>query len=220
MNNNMNFNWEKKISLKEIAQFYEDKLRELDGKQNAIISNLVKENEELTSKVERLNANLQLVSNFLSQYRDIESDISLLITKEIDEKSSNLLDEAKKAAFDRIETVVKNIDADFDIIVNRLKRTNGEYFHQAMDFSSYLHVQTIMVLFSFLHNSFPKQYYSKMEELIDLTFCLSSPIENFDKTSETRIKEGFKRRFLEAQKISFAMINGKGDKKMKTEVEK
>ena len=213
MSNDIKFNWNKKISLKEIAQFYEDKLRELDGKQNAIISNLVKENEELTSKIESLNANLSLVSNFLTQYRDIESGISLLITNKIDEKSSNLLDEAKKVAFDRIETVVKNIDADFDIIINGLKRMNKENFHQAMDFTSYLHVQTIMLLFSFLHNSFPEQYSSKMEELIDLTFCFSSPIENFDKTSETRIKEGFKRRFLEAQKISFAMINGKGGKK-------
>lgn len=180
MSNDIKFNWNKKISLKEIAQFYEDKLRELDGKQNAIISNLVKENEELTSKIESLNANLSLVSNFLTQYRDIESGISLLITNKIDEKSSNLLDEAKKVAFDRIETVVKNIDADFDIIINGLKRMNKENFHQAMDFTSYLHVQTIMLLFSFLHNSFPEQYSSKMEELIDLTFSLSFPIENFE----------------------------------------
>jgi len=213
MSNDIKFNWNKKISLKEIAQFYEDKLRELDGKQNAIISNLVKENGELTSKIESLNANLSLVSNFLTQYGDIESGISLLITNKIDEKSSNLLDEAKKVAFDRIETVVKNIDADFDRIINGLKRMNKENFHQAMDFTSYLHVQTIMLLFSFLHNSFPEQYSSKMEELIDLTFSLSFPIENFDKAAETRIKEGFKKRFLEAQKISFAMINGKGGKK-------
>ena len=63
MNNNMNFNWEKKISLKEIAQFYEDKLRELDSKQNSIISNLVKENEELTNTIKRLEANIQPISN-------------------------------------------------------------------------------------------------------------------------------------------------------------
>ena len=168
MNNNMNFNWEKKISLKEIAQFYEDKLRELDSKQNSIISNLVKENEELTNTIKRLEANIQPISNILSGYKDMESHIFALIKNEINENDSKFLDEFKKEVLDTIRKELAETKNSLSETDKFIAQKMGEYRQGALDHSMYINLSLAMILFSFLHINLPQQY-SSMEPLIKMS---------------------------------------------------
>ena len=93
------FNWDRKISLREIAQFYEDKLRELDGKFQRLTtqaevfyensSNLI---EEVTKKADSLLEERisQRISDLSKKIRDFETTIEVLTEKakniEIDSK--------------------------------------------------------------------------------------------------------------------------------------
>ena len=93
------FNWDRKISLKEIAQFYEDRLRELDGKFQRLStqaevfcensSNLI---EEVTRKADALLEERisQRISDLSKKIRDFETTIEVLTEKakniEIDSK--------------------------------------------------------------------------------------------------------------------------------------
>ena len=66
MNNNMNFNWEKKISLKEIAQFYEDKLRELDAKEEYLDNKIL----EVERKIKELKKETDDTEGFWNAIKD------------------------------------------------------------------------------------------------------------------------------------------------------
>ena len=63
------FNWDRKISLKEIAQFYEDRLRELDTKRESIVAEI----ESLRSHLNLLKAKSDEVMHFISQYDDLRN---------------------------------------------------------------------------------------------------------------------------------------------------
>ena len=76
MNNNMNFNWEKKISLKEIAQFYEDKLRELDAKE-AYIDNKALELERKIRELKKETEDTEAFWKYI-QERIVQANKSVI----------------------------------------------------------------------------------------------------------------------------------------------
>ena len=56
MGDEIRLSWEKKVSLREIAQFYEDKLRELDARMQRLTNNvreLTQENSQLVDKIKK-----------------------------------------------------------------------------------------------------------------------------------------------------------------------
>ena len=54
MTDEIRLSWEKKVSMREIAQFYEDKIREIQGKNDALNSSLTIQLEKMTLLEERI----------------------------------------------------------------------------------------------------------------------------------------------------------------------
>lgn len=86
-------NWNKKVSMREIAQFYEEKLRELDSKQSLILSDLknrldglsriIQENEEKANWIDKWVSQFSGEAN--NQIREMRS-----ILKEFKEETQNI----------------------------------------------------------------------------------------------------------------------------------
>lgn len=77
------FNWDKKISLKEIAQYYEERLRELDAKHSSLESeyeSLKVENSELRSNFDEVRS-LQL---------ELKRELATLKKERLDEFTENM----------------------------------------------------------------------------------------------------------------------------------
>ena len=54
----ISMSWNKKVSMREVAMFYEDKLRELRGKQDAMINDLNEQIPRLQEKIRELDGEL------------------------------------------------------------------------------------------------------------------------------------------------------------------
>lgn len=67
--------WEKKVSMREIAQFYEDKLRDLDAKQSKMISELNKQIADFEAGINDLASRTKIATDFLSKFEDVKSMI-------------------------------------------------------------------------------------------------------------------------------------------------
>jgi hypothetical protein len=78
-NDRIRMSWDKKVSLREIAQFYEEKLRDLDAKQQSMFSVLENRQIILSEKIEREIVNLQgkveAAANVLSASFDLKEVI-------------------------------------------------------------------------------------------------------------------------------------------------
>ena len=68
-------NWNKKITMKEIAQFYEDKLRDLEAKQSMLVSDMTAKLSDLENKLTDLTARAKIAIDFLSKYDDVKNMI-------------------------------------------------------------------------------------------------------------------------------------------------
>jgi len=73
----LRMSWNKKVSLREITQFYEDKLRELDAKQTKLIEDINKKEAEFESKMQVLENSIEEVKDFMQNidaYKKIIED--------------------------------------------------------------------------------------------------------------------------------------------------
>ena len=85
------FNWDRKISLKEIAQFYEDRLRELDGKARSLEESL-KKNEDavknIMDAIRTLDTKSEAIYSDIRQKEDNVSNIEKSIRSLVDSDSA------------------------------------------------------------------------------------------------------------------------------------
>ena len=75
MTDEIRLSWEKKISVREIAQFYEERIRELDGKFQLLAEQSKALSENLEAKIEDLNQKTKIALEFLSKYDDVKNMI-------------------------------------------------------------------------------------------------------------------------------------------------
>jgi len=96
----LRMSWNKKVSLREIAQFYEDKLRELDAKQTVMM-------EEISKKEANIETRMKIIENSLENAKDFVEK----------------LDEAKEY----IEEVKNALTSPYDSINSHLRGLNKLY---------------------------------------------------------------------------------------------
>ena len=71
----LKISWNKKITMREIAQFYEDKIRELDGRFQRLTEQTKALYEKFESKIEDLDQRAKIALDFLSKYDDVKDMI-------------------------------------------------------------------------------------------------------------------------------------------------
>ena len=71
----LKISWNKKITMREIAQFYEDKIRELDSRFQRLTEQTKALSEKFESKIEDLDQRAKIALDFLSKYDDVKDMI-------------------------------------------------------------------------------------------------------------------------------------------------
>ena len=71
----LKISWNKKITMREIAQFYEDKIRELDSRFQLLTEQTKALSEKFESKIEDLDQRAKIALDFLSKYDDVKDMI-------------------------------------------------------------------------------------------------------------------------------------------------
>ncbi len=153
----LKLNWEKKISLREIAQFYEDKIRELDSRY-----------QYLEEKIEALSKkNLELINEF-ENYSKAKREIN----RELEEGRNSYVakfEEASKKQEEAIRKVSEYIVREGE----RVKREQTEMITDAIkggNAQGYIRARLEMdvltgYFFPFLLRNYPDEY-----EMIKATF--------------------------------------------------
>ena len=146
MTDEVKLSWEKKISVREIAQFYEDKIRELDGKFQLLTEQSKALSENLEAKIEDLNQKAKIALEFLSKYDDIK----------------NMIESERKISFDSLrstfEMLQKKAESSYREQMDRLISAQREG-----DVGGYvrarLEVDTLAVEFyHFLFDYYPERF--------------------------------------------------------------
>jgi len=101
----ISMSWNKKVSLKEIAQFYENKLRELDAKQNMLEQEIDKALQKIGQKTQELENSIENIKRFVDKINETQEYIENL-RKEINEKNQYLVDRINY--FDKIVGSIVN----------------------------------------------------------------------------------------------------------------
>ena len=124
--------WEKKVSMREIAQFYEDKLRELDGKYQFLTEQLEKSIPKIRSEINELNQRNQVVLNGLSQVdqakNHIEETIKQIFKYTWDKNFNSFRSEVKEIQ-NEIESSGKE---ETDRLIDAFKESGRETYLRAM----------------------------------------------------------------------------------------
>lgn len=124
--------WEKKVSMREIAQFYEDKLRELDGKYQILTEQLEKSIPKIRSEINELNQRNQVVLNGLSQVdqakNHIEETIKQIFKYTWDKNFNSFRSEVKEIQ-NEIESSGKE---ETDRLIDAFKESGRETYLRAM----------------------------------------------------------------------------------------
>jgi len=71
----LRMSWNKKVSMREIAQFYEDRLRELDAKQNKLINQIDAKLESLESKIDSLSEYIDRIIALRDENESIKNEV-------------------------------------------------------------------------------------------------------------------------------------------------
>jgi len=115
----ISMSWNKKVSLKEIAQFYENKLRELDAKQNMIEQEIDKALQKIGQKTQDLENSIENIKRFVDKLNETQKSIENL-RDEINKKDK-ILDERIGFFDQNIDIIIGKID----ILRNALKEFIG-----------------------------------------------------------------------------------------------
>jgi DNA-binding transcriptional MerR regulator len=111
----ISMSWNKKVSLKEIAQFYENKLRELDAKQNMLEQEIEKALQKIGQKTQELENSIENIKKFVDKLNETQKSIENL-RNEINKKDK-ILNEKIKLFYQDVGIMVRKID----ILDNALK---------------------------------------------------------------------------------------------------
>jgi len=71
----LRMSWNKKVSMREIAQFYEDKLRELSAKQTGLMEEINRKQTSIDTKMEELGNSLRDIKNFIEELDNVKKYI-------------------------------------------------------------------------------------------------------------------------------------------------
>jgi len=89
----LRMSWNKKVSMREIAQFYEDRLRELDAKQTKLMEDVNRKEAEFESKMQILENSVEEIKDFVQNIEAMKKTMERILS---DLKSSASLDEVEK----------------------------------------------------------------------------------------------------------------------------
>jgi len=72
----LRMSWNKKVSMREIAQFYEDKLRELDAKQTKLMEDVNRKEAEIDMKTRALNNTMEEAKDLIRELGEVIKQIN------------------------------------------------------------------------------------------------------------------------------------------------
>jgi len=115
----LRMSWNKKVSLREITQFYEDKLRELDAKQTKLMEDVNKKEAEFESKMQILKNSIEEVKDFIQNIDAFKKIIEdrlgnpvKLNEIENELRVSKLLWNRESKRVEELENLLHNVHAD------------------------------------------------------------------------------------------------------------
>ena len=76
----LRMSWNKKVSMREIAQFYEDKLRELDAKQTKLMEDVNRKEAKFESKMQILEDSAEEIKDFLQDAKAIKGSMEQIVS--------------------------------------------------------------------------------------------------------------------------------------------
>jgi len=115
----ISMSWNKKVSLKEIAQFYENKLRELDAKQNMLEQETERTLQRIGQKAQELENSIENIKRFVDKLNETQKSIENL-RNEINKKDK-ILDERIEYFDQNVGVIIGKID----ILQNALREFIG-----------------------------------------------------------------------------------------------
>ena len=119
--------WNKKVSMREVAMFYEDKLRELQGKQDAMINDLNEQISRLQEKIKELDGKIAEYTKLMDKHEEVLD----LFTSTDNERMTSLLrqlvNEIKPPIYDYFEKLInQNYEMTVGDINRRLKEITSD----------------------------------------------------------------------------------------------
>jgi len=76
----LRMSWNKKVSMREIAQFYEDKLRELDARQTKLMEDVGRKESELESKMQVLENSVEEIKDFVQNIEAMKKTMEQIVS--------------------------------------------------------------------------------------------------------------------------------------------
>ena len=122
----ISMSWNKKVSLREIAMFYEEKLRELQGKYDAMINNLNEQISRFREKIQELDCKIAEYERQMDHHRDVldlftstdDERMTSLIKQLVNEIKPQIYDYFEKLAYRDYEKAVRDINQRFKEVIN------------------------------------------------------------------------------------------------------
>jgi len=111
----LRMSWNKKVSMREIAQFYEDKLRELDAKQTKLMEDVNRKEAELESKMHILENSIDGIKDFLQDAKTIKGSMEQII-----------IDFKKMIASGELENQMRTLRAQWKIINEKVEEHDAK----------------------------------------------------------------------------------------------
>ena len=126
----ISMSWNKKVSLREIAMFYENKLRELQGKQDAMINNLNEQISRFREKIQELNGKITEYEKQINEGKEViakqmdhHRDVLDLFTSTDEERMTSLLRQL-------VNEIRPLIDRDYEKTVHDLNQRLKEITYE------------------------------------------------------------------------------------------
>ena len=143
---NLKLSWEKRISMREVATFYEDRIRELDGKFQNLTIQMDEQIARFEEKIKELSERSKIAIDFISKYENIKE----LINSEVNLKFAQFRDLVRHLSNEYTASSEREVDRALDAFAE------GN-FEEAV--SRKLDVANLrFVLFSLICDHFPDSY--------------------------------------------------------------
>ena len=111
--------WNKKVAMREVAMFYEDKLRELQGKQDAMINDLNEQISRLQEKIKELDGKIVEYEKQMDKHEEVLDLFTSTDNERMTYLLRQLVNEIKPPIYDYFG---KLIDRNYDTIAGDINR--------------------------------------------------------------------------------------------------
>ena len=143
---NLKLSWEKRISMREVATFYEDRIRELDGKFQNLTIQMDEQIARFEEKIKEMSERSKIAIDFISKYENIKE----LINSEVALKFAQFRDLTRHLSNEYRASAKREVDR----AIGAFMEGN---FEEAI--SRKLEIVDLRVaLFSLLYNHFPDDF--------------------------------------------------------------